>query len=93
MAFSATNLSIMNMGSGKLTIADISDGAYSASDSWASGIPDIQAIIPMSRATCLTPSELNVSFTQSSGTIHIYSNSTTAISLLIISGFAADMTW
>lgn len=93
MAFTPSNLTVMSLGSGKMTIATIADGGATADDVWSSSITDIQTIIPIRTMDTLTPSELAVSYTQSSGTIHIYRNSTAALSLLVISGYGADMTW
>ena len=96
MAFSATNLSVMSIGSGKLLIATVADGASSITDSWASSIPDIQTIIPIITMPAIsngTAPELAVSFTASSGTIHIYRGTTSAFTLLIVTGFAEDLTW
>ena len=97
MAFSPTNLSIMSLGSGKLTIATVNDDvATVTSDTWTSGIRDIQSVIPYCTQASTgtgTPTGIAVSFTQSSGTIHVYRNSTSAFTLLVISGFAEDLTW
>ena len=100
MAFTPSNLSIATMGSMKLILATQNASTASGTDLWTSGIPDIQAIIPVYTAsvssTGYSSSPFAVSFTQSSGTVHIIrdaSNSGTAFNLLILAGFASDMTW
>ena len=96
MAFSATNLSAMSIGSGKLIIATVAEGAASADDSWASSIPDIQVIVPIHTQEAISSSttpNFAVSFTASSGTVHIYRDTTSAFTLLLITGFAEDLTW
>ena len=94
MAFTPSNLSLMSLGSGKLTIATVTPGsAASAVDSWASGIHDIQAVIPFETGIATTPSAIACSFTGSSGAVHLIRSTETACTLLVISGFATDMTW
>lgn len=101
MAFTPSNLAIANMGSMKLTIATCNSGTVSGTDLWASGIPDIQGVIPVylgSQSTLAvnTSVPLSISWTQSSGTIHLVRSlpcSSTALMLYVFSGFASDMTW
>ena len=96
MAFTPSNLSIAQLGSLKITIADINANVVSASDLWTSGIPDIHAVIPIMTTFSASSSPLSISYTGTTGTIHIVrilSETTVAIKLLVLSGFATDMTW
>ena len=100
MAFTPSNLAITQLGSCKLTIATISNG-LSATDYWSSGIPDIQGVIPVYLSTMPdvatgTNTYLAMSWTQSTGTIHIMrplAVSGTTMVWYVLSGFASDMTW
>ncbi len=99
MAFTPSNLAIANVGSLKLTIATQVSNTASGTDLWSSGIQDIQAIIPYYTgdisATGETSTVFAVSFTASSGVIHIIrdaSNTGTPFTLLVMSGLAVDMT-
>jgi hypothetical protein len=101
MAFTPSNLSIANMGSLKLTIAQCNANTVSGTDLWTSGITDIQGVIPVylgSQPTLAinTSVPLSISWTQSTGTIHIIRAldcSSTGLMLYVFSGFASDMTW
>lgn len=100
MSFTPSNLAIASFGTMKLTIATQVSNTASGTDLWTSGIPDIQAVIPIYTAdvsaTGYSSTPFAVSFTQSSGTVHIIrdaSNTGTAFTLLVLSGFASDMTW
>jgi len=101
MAFTPSNLSIAQLGTLKLTIANCNVDTVSATDIWTSGIPDIQGVIPVytrsaTDAAMLTATYLAISYTQSSGTIHIMRPlevSSSALTLYVLSGFASDMTW
>jgi len=101
MAFTPSNLSIANMGSLKLTIAKCDANTVSGTDLWTSGIPDIQGVVPVYFGSQTTLSlntsvPLSISWTQSTGTIHIVRAldcSSTALMLYVYSGFASDMTW
>jgi len=101
MSFTPSNLAIANMGSMKLTIATCNANTVSGTDYWTSGIPDIQGVIPVllgsqTKVALGTAQPLSISWTQSSGTIHLVSdleNSGTAYMLYVMSGFASDMTW
>lgn len=100
MAFTPSNLAIANLGSLKLTIATCTNGV-SGTDLWTSGIPDIQGVIPVYSASLpdvavQTNPGIAISWTQSTGTIHIMralENSTSSLTLYVFSGFATDMTW
>ena len=96
MAFSPSNLSLMSIGSGGLMIATVADGAASADDSWTSSMTNIQAVIPIHTQVAISSSttpNFAVTFTASSGTIHIYRDTTSAFTLLIVTGFVEDLTW
>lgn len=101
MSFTPSNLAIAQLGSLKLTIATCNVDTVSATDYWISGIPDIQSVIPVYNRTAtdaamLTATYLALSWTQSSGTIHIMRPlevSSSALTLNVLSGFASDMTW
>lgn len=101
MAFTPSNLQEANLGSCKLTIATCNANTVSGTDLWTSGIPDIQGVIPVylgSQPTLAlnTTVPLSISWTQSSGTIHIVralDASSTALMLYVFSGFATDQTW
>lgn len=100
MAFTPSNLSVASMGSCKLIIATQDASTASGTDLWTSGIPDIQAITPVYTTSLSTgfPTDVSfaVSFTQSTGTIHIIRNngmSASGFQLQILAGFATDMTW
>src|SRR4030042_296566 len=100
MAFTPSNLAIASLGSTKLTIATCSNGV-SATDLWTSGIPDIQGVIPVYLTTMPdvsvgTNTYMAISWTQSTGTIHIMrplAVSATAMTWYVRSGFVSDMTW
>ena len=100
MAFTPSNLSIMSIGSGRMIIATSDASTASRTDLWTSGIPDIQAVIPVYTTSLATgfPTDVSfaVSFTQSTGTIHIVRNngmSASGFNLLVMAGFSSDMTW
>lgn len=101
MAFTPSNLSIASLGSCKLTIATCNADLVSGTDLWVSGIPDIQGVIPVytgsqSNISIGTDVAMGISWTQSTGTIHITRSlecSGTAMVLYVFSGFASDMTW
>lgn len=97
MSFTPSNLAITQLGACKLTIATQNANTASGTDLWTSGIQDIQAVIPiMTSAPTATITTFAVSFTGSTGTIHILRDagqSNTAFTLLVLSGFASDMTW
>lgn len=100
MSFTPSNLSVASLGSMKLIIADQSASTASGTDYWTSGIPDIISVTPIYTTSLSTgfPTDVSfaVSFTQSTGTIHIIRNngmSASSFQLLILAGFASDMTW
>lgn len=98
MAFTPSNLAIASLGSCQLTIARVNASITSGTNNWASGIPDIQTVWGQYRGatTDVSDTSLAVSFTGSSGTIWTIvplSQSGTSFDLLVLSGFASDMTW
>lgn len=98
MAFTPSNLSLASLGSCQLTIARVNASITSGTNEWASGIPDILTVTGQYRglSTDLTYTSLAISFTGSNGTIWTQiplSQSGTSFDLLVISGFATDMTW
>lgn len=98
MSFTPSNLSIATLGSLKLTIARVNASITSGTNNWTSGIPDIQTVTGQYRGatTDVSATSLAVSFTGSDGTIWTVipiSQSGTSFDLLVLSGFASDMTW
>jgi hypothetical protein len=101
MAFTPSNLQIANLGSMKLTIATCNIDTVSGTDIWTSGITDVQGVIPVLSQTLPdiaseSGSTIAISWTQSTGTIHIMRStpvSQSALVLYVLSGFAPDMTW
>lgn len=91
MAFTPTYIRVASLGSLKLTIAETNGATATASDSWASAIPDIVAILPYwnTSAALTTPTSITASWTASSGTIWIVKeavNTATAFNILVLSG-------
>lgn len=96
-SFTPSNLSIANVGSLKLTIARVEASVTSGTNYWASGIQDIQTVLGSWREVSpdITGTNLAISFTGSTGTIHTIiplGNSATAYEMLVFSGLAIDMT-
>ncbi len=85
----------------KLTIAQQDISTASGTDLWVSGIHDIQAVIPTYQVhnevtVGASNTAFGVSWTGSTGTIHIIRGlgaSETAFTVLVVSGFASDMTF
>ncbi len=100
MSFTPSNLQTASLGSINLTIATQVASTASGTDIWTSGIPDIQSIIPIYTTSLGTgfPTDVSfaVSFTQSTGTVHLIRNngmSASSFVLLVLSGFAVDQTF
>jgi len=101
MSFTPSNLALTQLGALTLTIATCNANTVSGTDVWTSGITDIQSVIPIYQVhneTTVGASNtvFGVSWTGSSGTIHLIRGagaSSTAFQLLVLSGFATDMTW
>ena len=97
MSFTPSNLAITNLGAIKLTVATQNISTASGTDLWTSGIPDIQSIIPIYTSSLSggfpTDVSFAVSFTQSSGVVHLLRNngmSASSFVLLVLSGFVSD---
>ena len=98
MAFTPSNLSIASLGSTQLTIARVDGSITSGTNNWNSGMLDILTAWGQFRhgSTAATDTSLFCSFTGSNGTVWVTiptSESGTSFDLLILSGFASDMTW
>jgi len=95
MSFTPSNLEMINMGSGTMWVAKQNASTASGTDLWTSGIPDIFAVIPVYNSTLATgfptDTSFGVSWTQSTGTIHLMRNngtSASAFTLHVFSGFS-----
>ena len=91
MAFTPTYVRPTSVGSLKLTIAEVNGATATASDSWASGITDIVAVLPYwnTSAALTTPTSITASWTASSGTIWVVKeaiNTATGFNILVFSG-------
>jgi hypothetical protein len=87
-AFTPSNLYVVSLGSAKLSIAEVDEDILSGTNFWTSGIPDIVSVMPASS------SALVVSWTASSGTIHVVNDaslSNTGYVLWVVSGLGQDV--
>ena len=98
MSFTPSNLSLASMGSTRLTIARVNASITSGTNNWASAIPDILTVTGQYRGatTDVSATSMAISFTGSDGTIWVTTpigQSGTSFDLVVVSGFATDMTW
>jgi hypothetical protein len=96
MAFTPTNLKLVSMGSVNCTIAVTNADVVSETDLWTSNIPDIITVWGQDTSTgnVISSASCSLSWTASSGTIHIrrdVSNTGSALTLFILSGLAQNV--
>jgi hypothetical protein len=91
-SFTPSSLQITSMGSTKLSIAHINEDIISGTNYWTTGITDIKSCMAMYKGGTLmvaSSSNLMVTWTASTGTIHLINDASytdTGYILWVISG-------